>query len=83
MLSEPRGEWQRARLDHLVALLYEHADAHDGTLESDLREAASRLEQMAIALRVVHTWATVPGALDPKHTAAMTANALRNDRAGY
>lgn len=58
MLDKASGEGPKVRLDHLVARLYEHADAHDGVLESDLREAAFRLEQMALALRIVHTWAS-------------------------
>lgn len=73
-------------LECLIARLSEHAEVHETCLPydtdqrqwtNDLREAASRLEQMSVALKIVHTWSRVPGALDPGHTETMCANALR------
>jgi hypothetical protein len=32
---------------------------------------------MRSALKVIHTWAGVPGALEPKHVRDLTARALR------
>ncbi len=45
---------------------------HTNTIDA-LRHAI----EMRSALKVIHTWAGVPGALEPKHVRDLTARALR------
>ncbi len=45
---------------------------HTSTIDA-LRHAI----EMRSALKVIHTWAGVPGALEPKHVRNLTARALR------
>ena len=50
---------------------------------SDIFDALRHAEEMRSALRVIHTWAGVPGALDARHVLDLTAKALHmgaNDR---
>ena len=44
---------------------------------SDIFDALRHAEEMRSALRVIHTWAGVPGALDARHVLDLTAKALR------
>lgn len=87
--KETKPDAPDGRLDALIGRLHEHAEVHETCLPhdtdqrqwtEDLRAAASWLEQMSVALKIVHTWARVPGALDPKHTEDMCAGALRRAR---
>ncbi len=43
---------------------------------SDIFDALRHAEEMRSALRVIHTWAGVPGALDARHVRDLTAKAL-------
>jgi len=43
---------------------------------SDIFDALRHAEEMRSALRVIHTWAGVPGALDARHVRELTAKAL-------
>lgn len=43
---------------------------------SDIFDALRHAEEMRSALRVIHTWAGVPGALDAQHVLDLTAKAL-------
>lgn len=43
---------------------------------SDIFDALRHAEEMRSALRVIHTWAGVPGALDARHVLDLTAKAL-------
>jgi hypothetical protein len=36
----------------------------------------NEIEQLRRALRIIHTWASVPGALDANHVRDLTAQAL-------
>lgn len=69
----------------LARRLYEHADVHAADAagdaeqkqwEADLRVAASKLEQMELALRIIWTWSQHPERFDCRHAAAQCANAL-------
>ena len=42
----------------------------------DIFDALRHAEEMRSALRVIHTWAGIPGALDDKHVRELTAKAL-------
>lgn len=44
---------------------------------TDVLDALAHAEEMRSALRVIHTWAGVPGALDAKHVQDLAAKALR------
>lgn len=43
---------------------------------ADILDALAHAEEMRTALRVIHTWAGVPGALDARHVRELTAKAL-------
>ncbi len=43
---------------------------------TDILDALAHAEEMRTALRVIHTWAGVPGALDARHVRELTAKAL-------
>lgn len=43
---------------------------------TDIIDALRHAEEMRSALRVIHTWAGVPGALDARHVLDLTAKAL-------
>lgn len=43
---------------------------------TDILDALTHAEEMRTALRVIHTWAGVPGALDARHVRELTAKAL-------
>lgn len=43
---------------------------------SDILDALRKSEDMRSALRVIHTWAGVSGALDARHVRELTAKAL-------
>lgn len=43
---------------------------------ADIIDALRHAEEMRTALRVIHTWAGVPGALDARHVRYLTAKAL-------
>ncbi len=43
---------------------------------ADILDALQHAEEMRSALRVIHTWAGVPGALDARHVRELTAKAL-------
>ena len=45
-------------------------------LEAVITVAPPHAEEMRSALRVIHTWASVPGALNAKHVLDLTAKAL-------
>lgn len=44
---------------------------------ADVFDALRHAEEMRRALRVIHTWAGEPGALDARHVRELTAKALR------
>lgn len=83
--NEIHAAAKSSELNALLGRLYEHAEAHEHIAKKsdeqnqcvlDLRAAASRLEQMKVALQILHTWASVPGALNAEHVKAQCANAL-------
>ena len=43
---------------------------------TDILDALAHAEEMRTALRVIHTWAGVPGAHDARHVRELTAKAL-------
>ena len=43
---------------------------------TDILDALAHAEEMRTALRVIHTWAGVPGSLDERHVRELTAKAL-------
>lgn len=43
---------------------------------ADILDALKHAEEMRSALRVIHTWAGMPGALDARHVRDLTAKAL-------
>ena len=43
---------------------------------ADILDALAHAEEMRTALRVIHTWAGVPGALDARRVRELTAKAL-------
>ena len=45
------------------------------------RQARDRINRLEVALRVLHTWAGVPGALEPEHVRRLTSRALMTERA--
>lgn len=48
----------------------------EGLGHEDCFGALRHAEEMRAALRVIHTWASVPGALDARHVRELTARAL-------
>lgn len=50
-------------------------------LFGDALDALERVEELESALRVIHTWASVPGALDAKNVRDLTEKALRRTQA--
>ncbi len=53
----------------------------DVTLQSgDAEKLCRDCERMRSALRVIHTWASVPGALEPRHVLDLTESALDRER---
>lgn len=55
----------------------------DVTLQGgDAEKFCRDCERMRSALRVIHTWASVPGALDPRHVLDLTERALDWERLG-
>lgn len=67
-MADPKMSARRiARATRLTAELG-HADVLDALVHA---------EEMRSALRAIHTWAGVPGALDAGHVRALTAKALR------
>jgi hypothetical protein len=43
---------------------------------TDIIDALRHMEEMRSALRVIHTWAGIPGSLDDQHVRKLTAKAL-------
>ena len=48
----------------------------------DIIDALRHAEEMRRALRVIHTWASVPGALDAAHVRDLAGKALRMNKVG-
>lgn len=46
---------------------------------ADIFDALRHADEMRSALRVIHTWAGVPGALDTQHVRELAAKALHMD----
>ena len=46
-------------------------------LFGDALDVLERVEELESALRVIHTWASVPGALDARHVRDLTEKALK------
>ena len=46
-------------------------------LFGDALDALERVEELESALRVIHTWASVPGALDARNVRELTEKALK------
>ena len=65
-LAKAREETHKARADKNAA-------------RRQAREARDRINRLESALRVLHTWAGVPGALDPEQVRRLTGRALGMD----
>ena len=50
-----------------------------GLGHGDVIEALQHMVRMAQALRVIHTWASVEGALDPAQTRNLAGRALKRE----
>ena len=67
-LAKAREETHKARADKNEA-------------KRQMREARDKINRLEVALRVLHTWASVPGALEPEHVRRLTSRALMTERA--
>ena len=71
--TEPGEEMNHERFERLIRIMNDNAIA---TGHTDILDALAHAEEMRTALRVIHTWAGVPGALDARHVRELTAKAL-------